>query len=159
MHSSKNASALLAAAALALFAGGVAAEARGADTPALDAILGITLGEDLDEVRDKLAGKGLRGGRDTRSGGFKEGWKLDEGEYGYIAYKTDRSNRIKWISGFYPPGEGVPFAALGDLDKADRVTDNQVIWNVARADGGYRLVAKGQRGRASVVYLLSLEDH
>lgn len=123
----------------------------------LRSILGITLGMPLDAVRQTMAGRGEPGGRQTRSGGYKEGWKLANEEFAYIAYKTDRSNRVRWISGFYPQGESVPFAALGDLEQADRVTEHQVIWNIADSRGAFRLVGKGQGGRASVVYLLSLE--
>ena len=37
------------------------------------------------------------------------------------------------------------------------LTKSQAIWNVSSASGGYRLVAKGADGKASVVYLLSLD--
>ena len=61
-----------------------------------------------------------------------------------------------WVTGFVRPNEELPFSALGDTSLAVRATDSQAIWNVATPNGGYRLVAKGQNGRARVIYFLSL---
>ncbi len=60
------------------------------------------------------------------------------------------------MSAFARPGKETQFSKLGDLSKAARAADSQAIWNVETPEGGYRLVAKGANGKASVVYLLSL---
>ena len=53
-------------------------------------------------------------------------------------------------------GQEIPFERLGDPARAVASKDNEVAWNVERAEGDYRLVAKGPNRRARVVYLLAL---
>lgn len=124
---------------------------------AIDTINGIAIGTTLDDARSLLARIGTGGGRDTRDGGRKEAWALKETDFTTLAFKTNGAGRLVWISGFVRQGKEIPFDRLGDLTKAETVTKSQVIWNVGNAGTGYRLVAKGAEGKASVVYLLSLE--
>jgi hypothetical protein len=53
----------------------------------------------------------------------------------------------------------VPFTKFGDTAKATSLSTSQVIWNVGNGRSGYRLVAKGAEGKATVVYLLALDFH
>lgn len=119
--------------------------------------LEIGIGTTLDHAHSVLARMGAGGGRDTREGGRKEAWTLKETDFATLAFKTNGRGRIVWLSVFARPGKEVAFAKLGDLTKATTLTKSQVIWNVGSAQGGYRLVAKGTEGKASVVYLLSLD--
>lgn len=118
---------------------------------------GISIGSTIDDVRAKLARIGTGGGRDTREGGRKEAWTLKETEFATLAFKTNRAGRVVWVSAFARPGKELPFDKLGDPAKASSFSKSQAIWNVEPAKGGYRLVAKGVEGKASVVYLLSLD--
>ncbi|NNC77661.1 MAG: hypothetical protein HKN77_06810 [Woeseiaceae bacterium] len=142
--------------ATVLFGFSVSGSAKEATAP-LDAILGVTVGMAETKARDILTPLGETAGRDTRSGGRKQGFILKDSRYAWVAYKAGKSGNLKWVSANLRPGEEVAFGELGDLDLADSVNDYQVIWNVARGDTGYRLVAKGQNGKASIVYLLALD--
>lgn len=139
---------------IALFAS--AASAQKKEAHVINSILGVGIGSTFEETRSKLSSLGSGGGRDTRDGGRKEAWTLKGTEYATIAFKTNGKRRVAWISAFARPGKEVPFAKLGDLSQAV-TSDSEAVWNVKTATGGYRLVAKGAHGRASVVYLLSLE--
>ena len=118
---------------------------------------GIGVGTSVDEARSILGRIGTGGGRNTRDGGRKEAWTLRESEFATIAFKSNGSGRIVWISAFIRQGKEVPFTKLGDTAKATSLSTSQVIWNVGSARGGYRLVAKGIEGKATVVYLLALD--
>ncbi len=118
---------------------------------------GIGIGTSIDEVRARLSQIGTGGGRDTRDGGRKEAWTLNETDYASLAFKTNKAGKVVWVSAFVRPGREVLFAKLGDPAKATMLSKSQAIWNVSSASGGYRLVAKGAEGKASVVYLLSLD--
>lgn len=124
----------------------------------INSLLGVSIGATLEEAKAKLTPLGTGGGRDTRDGGRKEAWTLKGTDYATLAFKTNGRGRVVWVSAFARPGKEVPFSKLGDLSKA-AASDSQAIWNIEtpQSGGGYRLVAKGTKGKASVVYLLSLE--
>jgi hypothetical protein len=124
---------------------------------AVETIDGIGIGTSIDEARSKLSQIGTGGGRDTRDGGRKEAWTLKETDFGTMAFKTNKAGKVVWVSAFVRPGREVLFAKLGDPAKATTLTKSQAIWNISSPSGGYRLVAKGAEGKASVVYLLSLD--
>jgi hypothetical protein len=124
---------------------------------AVETLQGIGIGTSLEEARSVLARIGTGGGRDTRDGGRKEAWTLKETDFASLAFKTNGKGRVVWISAFIRAGKEMPFAKFGDLTKATTLTKSQAIWNISNARGGYRLVAKGVDGKASVVYLLSLD--
>lgn len=124
---------------------------------AIEKLEGIGIGTSIDEAQSKLRQIGTGGGRDTRDGGRKEAWTLRETDFASLAFKTNKAGRIVWVSAFVRPGREVSFAKLGDPAKATTFTNSQAIWNVDSASGGYRVVAKGAEGKASVVYLLSLD--
>ena len=118
---------------------------------------GIGIGTSLDEARSILGRIGTGGGRTTRDGGRKEAWTLKESEFATIAFRSNGSGRIVWISAFTRQGKEVPFTKFGDTAKASSFSTSQVIWNVGNGRSGYRLVAKGAEGKATVVYLLALD--
>jgi len=138
-------------------------------TRVVNSILGIGIGIKLDIVRAKLDRLSTRKGRESlegqekqqeeaeeREGGRKEAWTLTSTNYATLAVKTDDKGRVVWVTGFVRPGQEIPFAKLGDLSSATTSNDARAIWNVATPRGGYRLVAKGQDGKARVVSLLFL---
>jgi hypothetical protein len=127
-------------------------------TPAIDSLEGVGIGISLEAARAKLLQVGgTGGGRDTRDGGRKEAWTLKETDFATLAFKTNKAGKIVWVSAFVRPGRELSFAKLGETAKATTLTESQAIWNVSTDRGGYRLVAKGAKGKASVVYLLSLD--
>lgn len=131
-------------------------------TRVIDSILGVGIGTSLDQARAKLDPLSTRESRDMSEeaeagkGGRKQAWTLKATNYATVALKTNGQGRVLWITGFVRPGKDIPFADLGNLSSATTATDTRAIWNVATPGGGYRLVAKGQNGKARVISLLSL---
>lgn len=127
--------------------------------PTIDSILGIRIGLGLKDAHENLERYGGTGGEDEgrrASGERKEGWNLRTSEYSTIALKANREGKIAWVSGFVRTGQEIPFTKLGDLSRAFKSNATTAIWNVETRDGGYRVVAKGSDGKASVVYILNL---
>lgn len=128
-----------------------------------DSILGIKIGTRLVDAHEKLERFGQAGSREEdkeddkeEAGERKEAWSLNRTEFSSVALKANREGKVVWVTGFIRPGQEIPFAKLGDLSQAYRANELQVVWNVETPEGSYRLVAKGQKGKARVVYLLSL---
>jgi hypothetical protein len=115
----------------------------------------------LEDARKKLEPLSIATDlRETDEGenerGTKRAWRMKGTDYTSVALKTNAKGRVVWVTGFVRPSKELLFSALGDTSLAVRATDSQAIWNVATPSGGYRLVAKGQNGKAGVIYLLSL---
>lgn len=119
-------------------------------------IEGIGIGTSLEEAHAVLTRIGSGGGRDTRDHGRKESWTLRETDFTNLAFKTNGKGKVVWISAFVRPGKEIAFEKFGDQSKATMLSQSEAIWNVGSAQGGYRLVVKGDKGKASVVYMLSL---
>lgn len=122
----------------------------------IDALLGVSIGMDIEEASAKLNALGTAASRTTREGGVKAAWTLKETDFSSIALKTNGIGKVVWLTGFLRPGKEIPFSKLGDLARASAASDTQVIWNIATSSGGFRLVAKGEHGKAQVIYFLSL---
>jgi hypothetical protein len=129
----------------------------------IDSILGVGVGTSLDQAHEKLDRLSSREGRDERETrddkqkrSHKEAWALRGTSYVTVALKVDRGGHVVWITGFVRQGKEIPFAKLGNLSSATAVTNARAIWNVATPSGGYRVIAKGQNGKAHVVSILSL---
>ncbi len=142
---------------ICLFSTIVSAQSDNKEGRVNDSVLGVGIGTTLDEAHRKLDALGVNGGRDTRGGGRKESWALESTDFSAVALKTNSKGEVVWISGFVRTEQAIPFANLGDVAATTRFTESEAIWNVETSEGGYRLVAKGQNGKAHVVYLLSLE--
>lgn len=128
-----------------------------------DSILGVKIGTRLIDAHEKLERFGTTGSREgdkeeerEEAGERKEAWSLSKTQFSSVALKTNREGKVVWVTGFVRPGQEIPFAKLGELSQAYRANELQVVWNVETLEGSYRLVAKGQKGKARVVYLLSL---
>lgn len=127
-----------------------------------DSILGVRVGTSFDAARKKIEPFSIASDRatdlDEQKGerGIKRVWRLNGTDYTSVALKANKKGRVVWITGFVRPDKELLFSELGDAAVAMRATDSQAIWNIATPNGGYRLVAKGQNGRARVIYLLSL---
>ena len=137
-----------------------------------DSILGVGIGSSLDQAHAKLDRLRTRNEHSPheeseqeeareeqeqeREGGRKEAWALRATNYATVALQADREGRVVWITGFVRPGKEISFARLGNLSAATVATDKKAVWNVTTPRGGYRVIAKGQNGRARVVSILSL---
>jgi hypothetical protein len=127
-----------------------------------DSILGVRIGTSLEEARKKIERLSIASEQSSdedeerEEGGTKRCWRLKGTNYTSVALKTNQKGRVVWVTGFVRPSKELLFSELGDTSRALRATDSQAIWNVETPNGGYRLVAKGQNGRARVIYLLSL---
>jgi len=135
----------------------------------IDSILGVGIGTKLEKAHEKLDRLSTNKARSPREeeaheeeeeqereGGRKEAWSLKTTAYATVALKTNREGRVVWITGWLRPGREIAFGKLGNLSSALGVTESRAVWNVATRTGGYRVVAKGQNGKARVIYLLSL---
>lgn len=137
-----------------------------------DSILGVGIGSSLDQAHanlDRLRTRNARKAHEEsaaeeereeqeqqREGGRKEAWALRATNYATVALQADREGRVVWITGFVRPGKEISFARLGNLSAAAVATDKKAVWNVATPGGGYRVIAKGDNGKARVVSILSL---
>jgi hypothetical protein len=131
-----------------------------------DSILGVRIGMSSQDVQKKLDPLSVATGRpgykdededkERDEGGTKRAWSLKGTDFSSVALKINERGRVVWVTGFVRPSKEFLFSELGDTSLAVRATDSQAIWNVATPNGGYRLVAKGQNGRARVIYLFSL---
>ena len=127
-----------------------------------DSILGVRIGTSLEDAEKKLERLSITGEHpiaaddDEREGGNKRAWRLKGTGYTSVALQTDEKGRVVWVTGFVRPSKELLFSELGDTTRAVRATDTQAIWNVSTPKGGYRLVAKGENGRARVIYMISL---
>lgn len=126
------------------------------DARVINSILGVSIGSSVEETRAKLSQLGSGGGRETRDGGRKEAWTLKGTDYATLAFKTNGKGKVVWVSAFTRPERQISFSKIGDLSKA-AASDSQAVWNIETPQGAYRVVAKGAKGKATVVYLLSLE--
>lgn len=124
---------------------------------AVSTLEGIGIGTSLQKAQAVLTRIGTGSGRNTREGGRKEAWTLKESDFASLAFKSNGKGKVVWISAFVRPGREIAFENFGDQSKATMLSKSEVIWNVGSAQGGYRLVVKGDNGKASVVYLLSLD--
>jgi hypothetical protein len=138
----------------------------------INSILGVRIGTTLDRARAKLDRYSLRESQNAREeredeseesqeseeseGGRKMAWTLKSTDYSNVALKVDGRSRVVWITGFLRPGKEKPFAELGSLSSAIGLTDSRAVWNVVTSNGTYRLIAKGQSGKARVISLISL---
>ena len=145
--------------------------------PAGNSLAGIKLGMDKDNVHAALTGQGgvsrqkdtdsqeeQRGADSKIAGGadpddaVPEVWTLKSKPYERIAFAVDENDKVVWVTGFARVGQGVPFAALGSLTRAAASGPSFAVWNVISPAGSYRVIARGQGGKASVVSLLPLKS-
>jgi len=130
---------------------------------ASDAIQGVRIGAELEEVEETLEryGPSRRAGTEDEDEREREEkrravWSLARGDYETIVVETDPRGRVTGATGFVRKGREIPFERLGRESAAARWTDAIAIWNVPTAEGGYRLIARGPGRRARVVTLISL---
>jgi hypothetical protein len=143
----------------ALYAMALALTPLSAQAPpaaAADTILGVRIGMTLDEAQAQLGRLGTRAGRELRDGGHKEAWTLKATDYGSVALRTDARGRVVWITGFRRAGQEAPFSEFGDLSRATLHDRARAVWDIRNERPGYRLMVRGNDGKAQVVTLLAM---
>jgi hypothetical protein len=124
------------------------------------AILGIELDSSLDDAQAKLsplsdsAQPATGEQSETGEREHKVVWRLAKTDFASVFLKADDKERITYIAGFLRPGKEVPFAEIGQLDKAPLQTESVVAWDVVRANRPLiRVVARGSKGKANSITL------
>jgi hypothetical protein len=121
-------------------------------------ILGVELGASLADAHEKLDGlsdparppKLAKGGE----GEVRALWQIEKGPFASVYVKANEKREIEEITGFVRPGEEIPFAQIGEVQKAPLQNDNAVVWDVIRPDRPrMRLVAEGSERKARVIKL------
>ncbi len=108
-------------------------------------VLGLRLGMEEDEVRERLAkvAEQQKEERESEGEGEQEVWLLNpksEKRLDYLVVKFDRSHRLHFIIAVARKGGRLRYADVADLKKANRVTDGSghnfsFTWKIA-AEGG-----------------------
>lgn len=123
-------------------------------------ILGVTLGSSLTDVHAKLDPLADPSKPPTEEGGEKKQgeeehrvlWQLAGTGFSSIYVKADDEDRIIYVAGFVRPGKEIPFAKIGELEKAPIHTANNVAWDVVRPGKPLtRVVLRGTSEKASAI--------
>ena len=123
-------------------------------------ILGLELDSSLEKAHEKLdplvdPSKPLVEAAEEAEHDEKERkvlWQLAKSEFSSVLLKTDDKERITYIAGFLRPGKAIPFAEIGQTEKAPILTDRTVAWDVVRPNQPLiRVVARGEKRRAASI--------
>ncbi len=128
-------------------------------------LLGLEMGMPVEAAHQKLdpltdpAKPSVEEGGDEESGEKKQGeeehrvvWQLTKSDYSSIYIKADEKDRITYISGILRPGKEIPFAKLGEVEKAPMATETNVAWDVVRPNKPFiRVVARGAERKANSI--------
>ena len=79
-------------------------------------------------------------------------WQLAKTDFGSVYVKADDKDRITYIAAYLRPGKEMPFAKIGELEKAPVLTDRVVAWDVVRPNRPLiRVVARGSERKANSI--------
>ena len=125
------------------------------------AILGIELDSTLESAHSKLDSLGQPSARpldgaDEAAGRTEDehkiSWQLAKTDYSSIFVKADQKERITYIAAYLRPGKEMPFAEIGQLEKAPVLNDRVVAWDVVRPNRPLiRVVARGSERKANSI--------
>ena len=124
-------------------------------------ILGIELDSTLASAHSKLDSLGQPSARpldgaDEANGrsedDHKISWQLAKTDYSSVFVKADQKERITYIAAYLRPGKEMPFAEIGQLEKAPVLNDRVVAWDVVRPNRPLiRVVARGLERKANSI--------
>lgn len=134
-------------------------------------LLGLEMGMSVDAAHQKLdplsdpAKPFVEEGGKDEEGKEKQGeeqhrvvWQLAKSDFSSVYIKADRKDRIEYISGVLRPGKEIPFAKIGQVEKAPISSENNVAWDVARPKKPLiRVVARGEGGKASAITIFVVQ--
>lgn len=125
-------------------------------------LLGIEIGSELEAARRQLE-KSIDQDRVSKETGEKEDaerkvlWSLKDTEFASILVKADQEDRIISMTGVLRPGKEIPFATIGEVEKAPVRSDHEIAWDVVRSNHPLvRVVATGSNSKASSITIFSV---
>ena len=147
-----------------------------------DILFGLHPGMDLDDAREALRRVGSshsdpqnkdlppkegtkkaapQAGRDEDEGeGHTELWTLRGTPFAQVVLKAEPSGQVLWITAVLRPDQALAFTRFGAAPRALVFRDSLAVWNVLTpTQPPYRLIARGDHGRARVLSLISLAPH
>jgi hypothetical protein len=125
-------------------------------------LLGIELGSEVESARHQLEkwivpGHPSKEPADREEDERKTLWELKETDFASIFVKADEKNRITYMIGVLRPGKEVPFASIGEVEKAPIRTDHDIAWDVVRPNQQLiRVVASGNQGKAASITIFEV---
>jgi len=131
-------------------------------------ILGVGIDSSLEQARakfDPLApphGRPEKEAEKEEEGEQKLLWKLDKSNFSSVFVKADASERVTYLLGSLRPGQEIPFAQIGEVEKAPIHNDKVVAWDVVRENRLLvRVVAKGTNHKAEsiTIFLVKRPSH
>src|SRR5437764_74803 len=124
-------------------------------------LLGIEIGSELEAARRQLE-KSTNQDRLSKEAGEDEGaeqrvlWELKDTEFASILVKADQQDRIIYMTGVLRAGKEIPFATIGEVEKAPVRTDHEIAWDVVRPNHPLvRVVASGSNSKAFSITIFS----
>ena len=125
-------------------------------------LLGIELGSEVESARRQLD-KWIDPSRPQKEEAEHEEsdrkvlWELKETDFASIFVKADEQDRIIYMSGILRAGKEIPFARIGEVEKAPVRTDHQIAWDVVRPNQPLvRVVASGSNGKAASITIFAI---
>jgi hypothetical protein len=125
-------------------------------------LLGIELDWELEAARHQLD-KWLAPGRPSKEpvegdeGERKVLCELKENDFASIFLKADEQNRVIYMIGVLRPGKEIPFASIGEVEKAPVRTDHEIAWDVVRPNKSLlRVVANGSNSKAASITIFAV---
>lgn len=132
-------------------------------------ILGVTLNSSLEEAHEKLdklcAAAHPPKEEEEKSGdegesGHKVLFELEKTDYSSVFLKTDDKEKVTYILASLRPGKEVPFAQLGQVEKAPVHNDATVAWDLVRPKKPLiRIVGQGANEKARSITLFVVKRH
>ncbi len=125
-------------------------------------LLGIELGSEVESARHQLekwivAGNPSKEPADREEAERKILWELKETDFASIFVKADEQDRITYMIGVLRPGKEIPFASIGEVEKAPVRTDHDIAWDVVRPNKPLiRVVASGNQGKAASITIFEV---
>jgi hypothetical protein len=124
-------------------------------------ILGLKLGSTLEQAHEKLdklcdAAHRPKEEKEEESeeGEQKVLWELARTDYSFIFVKANEKGQITYLSGFLRPGKEIPFARVGEPNKAPVRNPTTIAWDVLRQNQPhFRVVASGKDAKASSIMI------
>ncbi len=126
-------------------------------------ILGVRLNASLKEAHEKLdslCGAGHPAKEDEEKpgdegeSGHKVLWELVKSDFASVFVKADEKGKIVYILANLRPGKEIPFARIGQVEKAPVHTSSTIAWDVVRQNSPLiRVVAQGAEEQASSLTL------
>jgi len=126
-------------------------------------LLGIEVGSELETARRQLdkwidpSSRSKEPGEAEEEGERKVLWELKGTDFGSIFVKADEQNRITYMIGILRSGKEIPFASIGEVEKAPVRTDKEIAWDIVQPNKSLiRVVANGSNSKATSITIFAV---